>query len=130
VDQQRERLRELGARLVRLHKLLLERERRAYEARHGSLAPAELLRVLLHDGQFAWLRALSKMMAQVDEVADTDGPISDDDAQSVFRETYRLLKSGARGPFQDKYLDALQESPDVVMAHADVSEVLRESLRR
>jgi hypothetical protein len=125
VDRERERLRELNTRLTGLHRLLLDRERRAYEARHGAVASHELLQLLLHDEQFAWLRSLSTMMAQIDAAVDADDPITLSDVQRAFREAYRLLKSGDSGAFQDKYRDALQESPDIVMAHAGVSEMLR-----
>jgi hypothetical protein len=128
MDPERDRLRELSARLTRLHGLLLERERRAYETRHGAVGPHALLNLLLHDPRFAWLRALSSMMAQVDAAVDLDEPITAADVQRALRATYQLLKSGDPGPFQDRYRDALQESPDVVMAHAEVSQVLRDLL--
>jgi hypothetical protein len=124
VEQDRQRLRELSRGLVRLHSLLLDRERHAYERRHGAVGPRELLHLLINDEQFAWLRSLSALMAQIDALVDTAEPIAADDAQAVFREIYRLLKSGDSGAFQDKYRDALQESPDVVMAHAGISALL------
>src|SRR5881409_1696609 len=43
----------------------------------------------------------------------------------LMREAYRLLSSGDRGAFQDKYRAALQDSPDVVMTHAGISGKLR-----
>ncbi len=125
VDRDRERLRDLSAGLLRLHALLLDRERRAYEDRHGPVGSRELLELLLHDAHFAWLRSLSTLMAQIDAQVDADEPVAAGDAQGFFREAYRLLKSGDRGAFQDKYRDALQQSPDVVMTHAGISEVLR-----
>ena len=124
MDPERARLRELSSRVVRLHKLLLDRERRGYEADHGPIPPAELFRLVLHDAQFAWLRALSTMIARIDDRVDAEEPISKEDVQGLLSDAYRLLKSGGRGEFQDKYRTALQESPDVVMAHADVSRVL------
>ena len=89
------------------------------------MEPRELLQLLLHDEHFAWLRSLSMLMARIDALVDADESVADDEAQGVLRETYRLLKSGESGVFQDKYRDALQESPDVVMAHAGISELLR-----
>jgi len=124
VDQDRDRMRVLSSRLLRLHGVLLDRERRAYEDRHGSIASRELLHLLLHDAQFSWLRSLSSMIAKIDEVVDADEPLPPQSVQSAFREAYRLLKSGAGGDFQDKYHLALQDSPDVIMAHAAVSRVL------
>ncbi|PYN25955.1 MAG: hypothetical protein DMD99_06975 [Candidatus Rokuibacteriota bacterium] len=87
-----------------------------------------MLHLALHDEQFAWLRSLSAMIAHIDEVVDADEPIVLEGVQNVFREVYRLIKSGDRGAFQDKYRVALQDSPDVVMAHAEVSRVLPASV--
>jgi len=127
VSQDRDRLRDLSARLLRLHGILLDRERRAYEERHGSVASRELLHLVLHDEHFSWLRSLSSMIAKIDEVVDADEPLPPESLQSAFREAHRLLKSGAGGDFQDKYHLALQDSPDVIMAHAAVSRVLADS---
>jgi hypothetical protein len=127
VDEDRDRMRALSSRLLRLHGLLLDRERRAYEERHGSVASRELLQLLLHDEQFSWLRSLSSMIAKIDDVVDAQEPIPPGSLRSAFREAYRLLKSGTAGDFQDKYHLALQDSPDVIMAHAAVSRILSDS---
>ena len=108
-----------------LHRLLLDRERERYEARHGPILPADVLHLVLHDEHFAWLRTLSSVMAKIDEVVDGLDPVTERDVEAVRRELYRLLKSGDSDPFQEKYRDALQASPDVVMAHAAVSALLR-----
>jgi hypothetical protein len=125
VDTERERLRDLSRELFRLHGLLLDRERRTYEHMHGPVAGHALLQLLLHHDHFAWLRALSGLMALVDEAVDSDEPVPAADAERLLRETHRLLKSGDEGVFHTKYRDALQESPDVVMVHAGITEVLR-----
>ncbi len=91
-----ERLRELRDRLLRLHAALLARERRAWEATHGPVTSGQFLQLLIHDDAFAWL----------------------------FRDAQRLLRSGEVGAFTPKYQAALQESPDIVMAHADVVKTL------
>jgi hypothetical protein len=127
VNQDRDRLRDLSARLLRLHGILLDRERRSYEDRHGAVASRELLHLLLHDEHFSWLRSLSSMIAKIDEVVDADEPLPPQSLQSAFREAHRLLKSGTGGDFQDKYHLALQDSADVIMAHAAVSRVLSDS---
>ena len=72
VDDARERLRDLSARLVRLHALLLDRERHAYEERHGSVTSWELLQLLLRDEQFVWLRSLSTLIAQIEAPRESD----------------------------------------------------------
>jgi hypothetical protein len=125
MDDARERLREISRRLVPLHRLLLERARHAYEARHGAIPSGSVLGLVLYDEHFAWLRTLSSTMAKIDEVVDADDPVTERDVQAVRRELYRLLKSDDTDTFQEEYRAALQESPDVVMAHAAVSALLR-----
>jgi hypothetical protein len=110
--------------LLRLQKLLLDRERGAYETRHGAIAPRELFRLLLEDREFAWLRALSTMIAEIDGLVDDPGPLPGDRVRRLLEDAYRLLKSGAGGEFQRKYHEALQGSPDVVMVHAEISKLL------
>jgi hypothetical protein len=127
LDEDRDRMRTLSTRLLTLHGVLLDRERRAYEEQYGLVASRELLHLLLHDERFAWLRSLSSMIASIDAIVDTDEPIPPERVRGAFREAHRLLKSGAGGDFQDKYHLALQDSPDVIMAHAAVSRVLADA---
>ncbi len=123
MDADRDRLRDLSARLLKLHRALLDHERVAYETRHGSVAAGDLFRLLLDDPQFVWLRALSALIARIDEAVDAEDALTQDDADAAFRAVYQLLKGDAAGEFRDKYHDALQRSPDVVMAHAHVSKM-------
>lgn len=129
VDPARDRLRDLSGRLLRLHRLLLDDERLAYERRHGFVAAGDLFRLVLDDPQFAWLRVLSALIARIDAAVDGDDVLAAADVEAAFREVYRLLKGGAGGEFQEKYHDALQRLPDVVMAHAEVSKLFPPSPR-
>jgi hypothetical protein len=118
------RLHDLRSRLTRLHKILLEEERGAYEATHGPVASGpELLGLLLHHEHFAWLRALSAMISSIDATLD-ETEDADADAETFIRQARALLRSGDSSPFGTKYRDALQRSPDVVMAHAAVVKLL------
>jgi hypothetical protein len=130
MEPARDRLRDLSARLLRLHRLLLDRERRAYETQHGSIPPGALLRLLLQDDQFAWLRSLSTLIADIDGVVDGDEPVGEGAIDTALRRVHGLLKGGRGDTFERKYHAALQESPDVVMAHAAVSKVLPASVAR
>ncbi len=121
----RESLRTLSERLTRLHRLLLDRQRLAYEARHGAVAPRDLFNLLLSDEAFVWLRPLSQMIARIDELVDAKEPFAEADARRLLQEAHALLKSDARDAFHDNYRDALQDSAEVVMAHAEVSKLLK-----
>jgi len=124
MDEGRQRLRDLSARLLRLHKVLLDRERREWEATRGPIAPGELLRLLLSAREFAWLRSLSAMIARIDEAVDADETETAREVEAFFAEARRLLRSGEIGPFEIKYREALQLSPEVVIAHAEVVKLL------
>jgi hypothetical protein len=118
------RLPDLRDRLLGLHKLLLEDEARAWQAAHGrAVSGTELFRLLIDDEQFAWLRALSGLIAEIDAALDEPGgPLAGD---RIYLEQVRgLLRSESRGPFETKYRDALQRSPEVVMAHAAVIKLI------
>jgi hypothetical protein len=126
-----ERLSDLRARLLELHKLLLDDQRGTYESTYGPVSGPELLRLLLQHEQFAWLRSLSGMISTIDAALDeTEGGLSESEVETFFDQTGALLRSGGDGPFATKYRDALQRSPDVVMAHAAVIRLFRPPSKR
>ena len=138
MPESRDDLKTLSTRLVALHAALVDYARQAYEETHGPTQAAELLQLLLNDRQFTWLRPLSGIIAQIDETLDPRRTLEDTrdpnaapggasgtvDAKHFFDATQRLLRSGEIGPFQTKYREALQRSPDIVMAHANVVKIL------
>jgi hypothetical protein len=120
-------LSDLRERLLALHKLLLDDEARAWQARHGrEVSGHALFRLLLEDPDFAWLRALSRLASRIDAALDEPDPILPVEAQerAFLEETRGLLRSQGQGPFETKYRDALQRSPEIVMAHAAVVKLL------
>jgi len=124
-DDDRRRLSELSARLLRLHGVLLDRERADYESTYGRVPPREMLRLLLGDERFAWLRALSQLIARIDDAVDSgDTPDIAAAADAFVRETTALVRAGGSDEFATKYAAALQASADVVMAHAAVVRML------
>ncbi|HWV94471.1 MAG TPA: hypothetical protein VNZ24_09140, partial [Vicinamibacterales bacterium] len=82
-ESQRRLLTELRNALVPLHRNLLEWERAAYERIHGRTGAAELLKVIVEDPQFAWLRPVSELIARIDEVLQTDAPDVRVDVDSI-----------------------------------------------
>lgn len=120
------RLPDLRTRLLGLHKMLLEEQCRAYQAIHGrEVSGSELFQLLIHDEAFTWLRALSGLIAQIDAALDEAGDVPAAASERPFLEQTRsLLRSEGNGPFETKYRDMLQRSPDVVMAHAAVIKLI------
>lgn len=120
-----QRLRDLSRKLLGLHKALLDRERALYEQIHGRVSGSELLQLLLSDGQFAWLRMISELIVQIDEGLDAEDPLSVSDAESLLVQTRSLLTPAENGDdFQKKYFEAIQQEPEIVLAHKEVRALL------
>lgn len=127
--RQHQNLRELRNKFLRLHKVLLDTERIAYEQAHGRVSSGELLRLLLEHEQFAWLRRISELVVQIDEMLAADEPVSLDDVQNLITAARTLIAPSEVGNgFTRRYYDALQREPAVVLAHAEVSKLLAENI--
>jgi len=121
-----EQLTALRNQLLKLHKILLDAERAAYERSHGAVSAGDLLRLLLNDPRFAWLRILSDQVVLIDELLDAAEPVPTEDARKLVAEARKLLKPSELGEeFAQKYQAALQQEPDVVLAHQKLREVLK-----
>ena len=63
----RGKLTELRTVLLRLHKTLLDMERREYEREHGHVSTGELFRLVIDHQQFGWLHNISEFVVRLDE---------------------------------------------------------------
>ena len=118
----RERLVALRIALLRVHKALLEMERRSYEKQNGFVNTGELFRLVVDDPQFAWLHNISEFVVRIDETLTGDAPVAGPDAAVAYdlaRKMFTATESG--DTFQKKYFDALQDDPAVVMEHAELA---------
>ena len=118
----RQKLVALREALLRLHKSLLEMERRAYEKDHGKVSAGELFRLVVDDPQFSWLHNISEFVVRIDENLSADSGVTDQDAHvavSLARKIFAPTESG--DGFQKKYFDAIQKDPAVVMEHAQLA---------
>jgi hypothetical protein len=125
----RESLKQLRQALLRLHKLLLELERRDYERARGRIANSyEFLQIVLKDPWFDWLHRLSELIVQMDEALDardSETPTTEADAGALVERAKSLLAPAESGSeFQKNYFLALQQSPDVVLLHSEVMRLL------
>jgi hypothetical protein len=125
----RETLKDLRTGLLRLHKLLLDLERRDYERSRGPIGNSyEFLQLALKDPWFDWLHRLSELIVQIDESLDTresETPLTEDDAKALLERAKTLLAPSESGTqFQKNYFLALQQSPDVVLLHSEVMRLL------
>jgi hypothetical protein len=123
----RQRLRDLRARLLHLHKVLLDDTRAAYELDRGRVGSnANLLQLVISDPWFAWLHSLSEMVVRIDETVEQGSPATQSDATVLLDQVERLLTASESGDgFARRYYEALQRQPAVVLAHADVRRTLK-----
>lgn len=120
----------LRIQLLRLHKVLLEVERVTYEQVRGYVSKGELLQLAINHDQFAWLHRLSELIVQIDELLHADQPVTSETIAVLVSDIRILLTPDALGDdFAMKYDAALQRSPDVVLAHADVVTLLADAQR-
>ncbi len=120
----------LSRALLRLHKALLDDERVSYERVHGRIpSNGAFLQLVLGDAWFAWLRPLSQLMAKLDELGDEEEASVRAETTALLASVRTLLTPTEEGEgFGRHYHDALQREPDVVLAHAAVKLLLRQSL--
>jgi hypothetical protein len=114
--------------LLHLHLTLLDMERRSFERTHGRVNSGELLQLVLNHEQFAWLRIISTLVVEIDEMLDADEPASATDMISLISAARQLFTASDNKEFSDKYQAALQQEPDVVMAHSALMKLLRSNV--
>ena len=129
-DVTRDGLKVLRQGLLRLHKTLLDLERRDYERARGPISNSyEFLQLVLKDPWFDWLHRLSELIVQIDETLDThdtETPATEADAKALTDRARALLAPAETGSeFQKNYFLALQQSPDVVLLHSELMKLLR-----
>jgi hypothetical protein len=123
-DATRDNLKVLRTGLLRLHKTLLDLERRDYERARGRIGNSyEFLQLVLKDPWFDWLHRLSELIVQIDETIDphAETAATEGDAKALIERAKTLLAPSESGSeFQKNYFLALQQSPDVVLLHSEV----------
>ena len=121
-----QRLREVRAALLRLHKALLNSERDSYERLHGRIqSKGEFFQLVIQDEWFSWLRPFSQFIVQIDEALSAKEPITLDRANELLTEVRTLISPAEEGTMQQqRYFQAIQRDPDIALMHADVSRLL------
>ena len=112
--------------LLHLHKTLLDWERAAYERIHGRVSSSELLKAIVEDRQFGWLHPISELIVHIDQTVDPELPESGAEVEAIVARARAVTAADEQGtPHAQRYHTALQEHPDAVFAHRDVTNVLK-----
>jgi predicted GNAT family acetyltransferase len=108
--------------LLRLHGILLQAERREREKSLGPIPNQVWFGAALGDPALAWLRPASKLVTAIDEAQAVERRTGESPAPEVVAAWLTAARAFVTpGP---RYLELLQEDPEVVLAHRDVVRVL------
>src|SRR3989442_487688 len=118
----REKLVSLRSALLRLHKTLLNMERRGNESQIRDLNNGELFCPVVGHAQFAWLHNISEFVVRIDESPAAKEPITPEYPTVAFSLAKKMFVPTESGDgFQKKYFDAIQRDPAVVIEHAELA---------
>jgi hypothetical protein len=118
----RQKLIALRLALLRLHKTLLEMERRDYERVNGHVSAGELFRLVVDHEQFSWLHNLSEFVVRLDETLSGQTSVTPEETHGAIMLARKMFTPTEAGDaFQKRYFDAIQRDPAVVMEHAELA---------
>jgi hypothetical protein len=119
---QRASLREISKKLIPLHRALIDDLRAEYSATVEPVEqPTRLLRLINEDPFFAWLKPMTTLIVDIDELARRDFETAD--LEAIVKRIDSLFGS-AEGEFSDHYKAVLQRSVDVAAGHASLRAAL------
>src|SRR5579862_5841751 len=111
-------LTELRDALLELHKAILRAQQITYEREHGRVASrGALLQLVVQHADFKWIRALSALIAQLDEWSDAreDGAHAEE-LDAVIRALQTLIQpDGTNAEFTTRYWPLLEMVPEALV---------------
>jgi len=120
---QRASLRDLWKQLLPLHRALIDSARDEYIAAGNAVAgPTHLLQLLNEDLFFTWLKPLTALIVDIDEMSRTDFERAQVDA--MIGRVRQIFDGEADAAFGSRYLPLLQRDVDVAIAHAAIRQIL------
>jgi len=117
----------LRAALLELHKAILRAQQILYEREHGRVGSrGELLQLVVQHPDFKWIRALSALIAQLDEWSETTGDEARaEELDAVIRALQTLIQpDGTNGEFTSRYWQLLEMVPEALLAHVKLWRML------
>jgi hypothetical protein len=110
-------LRDVSKLLLPLHRALIDAAKEDYTFAVGPISkPAHLLQLLTGDPFFAWLKPVTSLIVDIDEMTRTD--FESADAAAIAGRIDRLFGPSADESFARQYIPMLQRNVEVAMSHA------------
>ncbi|HSP15723.1 MAG TPA: hypothetical protein VLV78_13325 [Thermoanaerobaculia bacterium] len=112
-------LRELSRLLIPLHRALIDVAKEDYAFAFGPAPqPTQLVRLLNEDPFFEWLKPMTGLIVDIDELVRRDFEAAD--AAEIADRVEGLVGATPDPRFAARYVPALQRSVEVAIAHAAV----------
>lgn len=103
--------------LIPLHRSLIDAARSDYSFAFGPIDhPTKLLQLLGEDPFFTWLKPLTALIVDIDELSRRD--FQPEEAVAIADRIDRLFGAEAEPHFAAKYVPILQKDVDVAVGHA------------
>jgi len=117
---------ELRHAVLDLHKALMDAQRIRYERSHGRVATSgEFLGLVLEHPEFAWLRALSALIARLDEWMEEAQPEGAEELSALIAALRSLVApEGANALFSAAYWSIVNDVPEATIAHVKLWRLL------
>src|SRR4051794_39205794 len=109
--------------LRELHKELLALARQEVETAEGQrLTAFEMFRRAVNDAVFAWLRPVSELIVDIDELVEAEPPPNAREAAAVREEIEQVVfgPEGSPGDFAQRFHAQLERFPQLVVLEADL----------
>ena len=120
-----ELLKESRKLLLGLHKSLVDFERSIYERMHGTQTSGQFLNVLIEDQDFAWLRKISTLIVDIDEMFSQKDAFADNAVETHLSKLRELITMKTEDQeFVAKYRGALQQDLDAAAKQAELKRLL------
>lgn len=120
-------LRDLSRTLIPLHRSLIEAAKSDYAFANAPIdSPGQLLQLLQTDPFFEWLRPITSLIVDIDEMTRTD--FEEAAARAIAARAEKLFGAEAEEAFASRYVPVLQRDVDVAVGHASVRRILAKLL--
>jgi hypothetical protein len=109
--------------LIPMHRALINAAREDYALAYEAVGPSRLMQLLGDDPFFAWLKPITALIVDIDEMARRDFERPDVDA--IVDRVQRLFGPAPEPSFAEQYVPILQREVDVATGLAAVRHALR-----
>ena len=126
IDQaQRVKLNDVAQALRSTHSTLLEVVKKDYESKHGAInGPFAYFQLVTNDPIFQWLRPLSGMMANLDDLLDNKRDLKPVDAVQVQVDVEALFKTESSSEFAKNFHARVTLEQEVKIRLGELEKVL------